>query len=135
MENKLRIVLADDHPLVRRFVREVLEAEGWQVCGEAADGKQAVDLAARETPDLVVLDLSMPVMNGFDAARLILKAMPQMNVLMLTMYDAEELVRAAGAIGAKGCVLKSDLQQLVAAVRALQIDRKASAENKVGICL
>jgi DNA-binding NarL/FixJ family response regulator len=134
MENKLRIVIADDHPLVRRFVREVLEAEGWQVCGEAADGRQAVDLAGREIPDLVVLDLSMPVMNGFDAARHILKAHPGMNVLMLTMYDAEELVRAASAIGARGCVLKSDLQRLVAAVRALQIGRQAPAENNVGIC-
>jgi len=116
-----RILVADDHALMRRGVREVLEdQEDWYVCAEAATGREAVELTVRQKPDVVVLDLSMPELNGLEAARQILQQLPQTEVLILTMHEAEELVREVLASGARACVLKSDLEQhLVAAVRAL----------------
>ena len=115
-----RILVADDHALMRRMVRHVLEdVEGWQVCGEAATGREAIEMAVRLKPDIVVLDLSMPELNGLEAARQILVQAPQTKVLILTMHDAKELLRAALASGASACVLKSDVQHLVTAVRTL----------------
>jgi len=116
-----RILVADDHALMRRGVREVLEdQEDWHVCAEAGTGREAVELTVRQKPDVVVLDLSMPELNGLEAARQILQILPQTEVLILTMHEAEELVREVLASGARACVLKSDLEQhLVAAVRAL----------------
>ena len=115
-----RILVADDHALMRRMVRHVLEdVEGWLVCGEAATGREAIEMAVRLKPDIVVLDLSMPELNGLEAARQILMQAPQTEVLILTMHDAKELMRAALASGARACVLKSDMQHLVTAVRAL----------------
>jgi DNA-binding NarL/FixJ family response regulator len=116
----LRILVADDHPAVRRFVCEVLTTEGWQICGQASNGREAVEIAVQEHPDVVVLDLSMPELNGLDAARRILKAMPQAIVLMLTMYESEELTQAVLESGVAACLLKSDLQHLVQKVRSLQ---------------
>lgn len=118
--NLLRILVADDHPAVRRFVCEVLTTEGWQICGQASNGREAVEIAVQEQPDVVVLDLSMPELNGLDAARRILKAMPQAIVLMLTMYESEELTQAVLESGVAACLLKSDLQHLVKKVRSLQ---------------
>jgi DNA-binding NarL/FixJ family response regulator len=116
-----RILVADDHALMRRGVREVLEhQEDWHVCGEAATGREAVALAARQKPDVVVLDVTMPELNGLEAARQILQKLPQTEVLILTMHEAEELMQEVVLAGARACVLKSDLEQhLVAAVRAL----------------
>jgi len=116
----MRILVADDHPSVRRFVCEVLTIEGWQICGEASNGREAVEIAVQQKPDVVVLDLSMPELNGLDAARRILEAMPQATVLMLTMYECEELTQAVLEAGAAACLLKSDLQRLVKEVRSLR---------------
>jgi DNA-binding NarL/FixJ family response regulator len=118
----LRILVADDHPVVRRGIRALLEGQAdWQVCGEAATGREAVEQAKRLDPDIVVLDLSMPEMNGLDATRLIARDAPRTQVLVLTMHRSEELAHQVVRAGAKGYVLKSDAdRELVAAVDSLQ---------------
>jgi DNA-binding NarL/FixJ family response regulator len=116
-----QIVIADDHELVREGLRKVLGTRpDWQVCGEAATGRQAVELANEKRPDLVILDISMPELNGLDAARQIRKESPRTEVLVLTMHDTDRLVRDVLAAGARGFILKSDAGRvLVQAVEAL----------------
>ena len=118
----LRILVADDHEVARRGVRALLESHpGWEVCGEAADGREAINLAARLKPDLILLDIGMPSLNGLDATRQILASAPDTRVLILTMHDSEQVVREVLAAGALGFLLKSDAgRDLVAAVEALQ---------------
>jgi DNA-binding NarL/FixJ family response regulator len=120
--NPLRIVIVDDHAVVRRGVRALLESQpGWEVAGEAVTGREAVDLAKRLCPDIVVMDLSLPELNGLDAARQILKESPRTEVLVLTMHHSEELVRNVLQAGARGYVLKSDADEsLIAAVESLR---------------
>jgi DNA-binding NarL/FixJ family response regulator len=118
----LRIVIVDDHAVVRRGVRALLESQrGWEVAGEAATGREAVDLAKRLQPDVMILDLSLPELNGLDATRQILKESPRTEVLVLTMHRSEELARNVLQAGARGYVLKSDADQsLIAAVESLR---------------
>jgi DNA-binding NarL/FixJ family response regulator len=118
----LRILIVDDHAVVRRGVRALLEGQpGWEVCGEAETGTGAVAAAARLKPDIVVLDLSLPELNGLDATRQILRESPRTDVLVLTMHHSEELAQQVLQAGARGYVLKSDAaESLVAAVRSLQ---------------
>ena len=120
--NPLRIIIVDDHAVVRRGVRSLLESQpGWEVAGEAVTGREAVDLAKRLYPDIVVMDLSLPELNGLDAARQILKDSPRTEVLVLTMHHSEELVRNVLQAGARGYVLKSDADEsLIAAVESLR---------------
>lgn len=117
----VRVLIADDHEVVRRGIRALLEMEaGWTVCGEAANGREAIALATTTAPDVAVLDVSMPELNGFEATRQIRKALPQCEVLILTMHDSEQVLREALAAGARGYVLKSDAgRNLIAAVDAL----------------
>jgi DNA-binding NarL/FixJ family response regulator len=90
-----RILVADDHDLMRRHVREILEQEkGWKVCAEAANGREAIDLATKERPDVAVLDLCMPEVNGLEAARHIHEQFPQTPIIIITMYDPHDLVPA-----------------------------------------
>lgn len=121
----LRILIADDHEVARRGIRALLESHpGWEVCGEAADGREAVNAASRLKPELVLLDIGMPSLNGLDATRQILAAEPDTHVLILTMHDSEQVVREVLAAGARGFLLKSDAgRDLVAAVEALQHHR------------
>jgi DNA-binding NarL/FixJ family response regulator len=118
----LRILIADDHEVARQGIRALLESHpGWEVCAEAKDGREAVELATNSKPDIVLLDIGMPNLNGLDAARQILAMFPTIRILILTMHDAEQVVREVLAAGARGFVLKSDAaRDLVAAVDALQ---------------
>ena len=118
----LRILIVDDHAVVRRGVRALLESQReWEVSGEAATGREAVELARKLQPDVVVMDLSLPELNGLEATRQILKESPRSEVLVLTMHHSEELARNVLQAGARGYVLKSDAdQQLIAAVQSLQ---------------
>jgi len=130
-----RILVADDHEVVRRGVRALIEAEaGWQVCGEALTGREAVDKAKQLAPDVVILDIGMPELNGLDAARQIRREAPTTEILILTMHESEQLIREVLTAGARGYVLKSDAgRDLVTAVHAL-VQRKpffASAAAQV----
>jgi DNA-binding NarL/FixJ family response regulator len=118
----LRILIADDHEVARQGIRALLESHpGWEVCAEAKDGREAVELATNSKPDIALLDIGMPNLNGLDAARQILAMSPAIRILILTMHDAEQVVREVLAAGARGFVLKSDAaRDLVAAVDALQ---------------
>ena len=117
-----RILIADDHEIVRQGLRAVVESHaGWELCGEASDGWDAVRKAAELNPDIIALDIGMPNLNGLDAAREILRANPKAKILFLTVYDTEQAVKTAVAVGAKGLILKSDAaRELVTAVEALQ---------------
>jgi DNA-binding NarL/FixJ family response regulator len=117
-----RILIADDHEVVRAGVRSLLEGRpDYEVCGEAATGRQVVALAQQLKPDIVILDVTMPELNGLEAARQILKAVPDVRVLILSVHETEELVRDIIEIGAHGYVLKSDAgRELTAAMQALR---------------
>jgi DNA-binding NarL/FixJ family response regulator len=121
----LRILIADDHELARRGIRSLLEGHiGWEVCGEARDGREAVELANGTKPDVILLDIGMPNLNGLEAARQILAASPDVAILILTMQDSDQVVREVLRAGARGFLLKSDAgKDLVAAVEALQLQR------------
>jgi DNA-binding NarL/FixJ family response regulator len=118
---ELRILLADDHDVVRKGLRGLLEGNpGWQVCGEAANGREAVKLAMRLKPDLAVLDLEMPELNGLEATRQIKKELPDIEVLIFTMHETDQFIRDALAAGARGYVLKADAgKYLIEGVEAL----------------
>ena len=118
----LRILIADDHAVVRRGVRAILESQpGWEVCGEVANGREAVEEVKRLKPDVVVLDVTMPELNGLEATRQILKDAPHTEVLILTMHSSEAVAGEALRAGARGVVLKSDADhELVLAVEALR---------------
>jgi len=121
----LRILIADDHEVARKGIRSLLESHpGWEICGEAKDGREAVDLAVQQKPDVLLLDIGMPNLNGLDAARQILTITPDARILILTIHDSEQVVREVLAAGARGFLLKSDAgRDLVAAVEALQNGR------------
>jgi DNA-binding NarL/FixJ family response regulator len=120
--NSLRILIADDYEVVRYGVRSLLQTHaGWEICGEAVDGRDAVAKAEQLKPDLVILDIGMPNLNGLDAACQILRLEPQTMILVLTMDESEHAMRQALLAGVRGFVLKSDAgSDLVAAVEALQ---------------
>jgi DNA-binding NarL/FixJ family response regulator len=116
----LRILIADDHPVVRRYVRELLESEeDWEVCAEAANGLEAVAMTSVHHPDIVVLDLSMPELDGLQAARKIHEMFPKTGLLIFTMHDPHELMEEVKAFGVRTCMLKTDLHQVAGAVRSV----------------
>jgi DNA-binding NarL/FixJ family response regulator len=121
----VNILLADDHNVVRKGVRKTLEEySDWQVCGEASDGREAVNLALELKPDIVVLDLTMPELNGIEATRQIKKSLPQTEVLIFTMHKTEEMILSAFEAGARGFVLKSkDELELVDAIKAISLHK------------
>lgn len=114
----LRIILADDHLIVRQGLRSILEQEAYTVLGEAGDGREAVRLAQELTPDVAVLDLAMPLLNGLDAAREITRVSPQTKTILLTMHTEDPYVMEAMRAGVKGYLLKTQAaQDLIRAVR------------------
>jgi len=121
MKRKIRILIADDHDIVRRGMRPLIESEwGWEICGEARDGHEAVALAEQLQPDVVVLDVAMPELNGIDATRQIKRLLPETEVLVFTGTESEALMHEIFAAGARGCVLKSDASDhLLPAIKAL----------------
>jgi DNA-binding NarL/FixJ family response regulator len=113
----LRVLLADDHPIVRQGLRVLLERDGFEVCGEAIDGREAVHLANETKPDVALLDLIMPRLNGLDAGREILRSGATQNVILLTMHTEEHQVASALRAGMRGYVLKTQAaEDLVRAV-------------------
>jgi DNA-binding NarL/FixJ family response regulator len=116
----LRILIADDHSILRRGLRAVLEEHaGWEVCGEASNGREAVEMATRLHPEICVVDISMPELNGIETTRRIRATLPGTEVVVLTVHDYENLASSLVAAGARGYVLKTDIAQgLTAAVEA-----------------
>jgi DNA-binding NarL/FixJ family response regulator len=117
----VRILIADDHELFRRGIAaELTQVPGWVVAADAANGRDAAAMAAEIKPDIIVLDLTMPELNGLDAARKIIAADPAARILILTAHESEQVVREVLNAGARGYVLKSDAGRvLVTAVQAL----------------
>jgi DNA-binding NarL/FixJ family response regulator len=116
----IRVLLADDHDVVRQGLHKILEDHhDWEVCGEASNGREAVDMARKLKPDVAVIDLSMPELNGLEATREIRRE-PETEVLVLTMHENDELIRESLIAGARGYVLKTDAgRRLVDAIEAL----------------
>jgi DNA-binding NarL/FixJ family response regulator len=115
-----RILLADDSPLMRKELRRLLEQNpGWEICGEAVDGRDAIDKVEELGPDLVVLDLVMPRLNGLEAAREIAKHFRTIPMLICTMYASPQLVEEARNAGARGIVSKAEVARLVNGIQAL----------------
>ena len=106
---RLRILVADDHSVVRTGLRTLLESEeGWQVCAEAANGREAVEKAGKLKPDVAVMDIGMPLLNGIEATRQMKEVSPKTEILILTMHDSESLIGEVLAAGARGYILKDD---------------------------
>ncbi|HTZ97319.1 MAG TPA: response regulator transcription factor [Terriglobales bacterium] len=121
----VRILIVDDHPVVRHGLKVLLgEHPGWEVIGEASDGVEAVDKAVTLDPDVIVLDVTMPRMNGLEACRRILQKDPNCEILVITQYDSQQMMREALACGARGYIVKSNAaRDLLAAVEAVSQHR------------
>jgi response regulator NasT len=124
----VRILIAEDETIIRLDLREILERAGFEVCAEARDGEEAVELASRERPDLAILDVRMPRLDGIEAARRILEARP-IPIVMLTAYGHDELVSRAVEAGVFGYLVKpfreSDLLPAIQAARARHEELRA----------
>ena len=116
----LKVLIVDDHEALRAGVRTVLESRGIEVCGEAANGQEALAKAVQLQPDLVILDITMPVLDGFTAAREITKRLPGIGILLLSMHESSSMVNVAKSSGARGYVAKSEgIARLIKAVDAV----------------
>lgn len=118
---KLRILIADDHALIRRGARTILQARrGWKIVGEATNGRETLEKTLKLKPDVVVVDISMPELDGVEVTRQIRKSLPDVKVLVLTMHESDQMIRRALDAGANGYLLKSDLiDDLPEAVRTV----------------
>lgn len=128
----VRILIADDHELVRRGLMATLTAvPEWTIVAEAANGREAVELALQRQPDIAILDLTMPEMNGLDATRRIGAELPQTRVIILTAHESEQLVREVLDAGARGYVLKSDAGRVLARAIEAVMDGRPFFTSKV----
>lgn len=118
---KLRILIADDHEIIRRGLKALLcSRPGWVICAEAATGREAISKAEEHRPDIVVMDIAMPVLNGLEATRRIRKMLPQTQVVVLSLHYSDQLVREVLDSGARSYILKSDASRdLFQAIEAL----------------
>jgi len=115
-----RVLIVDDHAVIRRGVQGILSTyPEWDLCGEADNGQEAIRLAGELAPEVVIMDVSMPGMNGLEATRIIHDVLPETKVLLLTLHSSSEFVRSAFRAGARGYVLKSDAENEL--VRALNV--------------
>lgn len=121
-----RILLADDHPFVRRGLRTILGSTSeYEVCGEASDGAETLELAERLRPEILITDISMPSPNGLEVAARLRESLPDTKVLILTMHDSAEMLRAAAVVGASGYLLKSDAEELlISALQSLHLGHR-----------
>lgn len=130
---EIKVLLADDHQMMRRGLRAIVEnMPGWSICGEASTGREAVELVAKLKPTIVVMDITMPDLNGLDALRQIKKLHPQVEVLMFTGIETEQIIRQVFEGGARSYILKTaGREELEKALRALA-DHKPYFTSQVG---
>jgi DNA-binding NarL/FixJ family response regulator len=115
----IRILIADDHEAVRRGLRSALAA-GWEVCADVVNGKDAVEKTAELNPDLIILDISMPVMGGLDAARLIRRANPNAKIVVFTMHESQQIKDEIARIGIQAHAVKSaPMKQLLETIKSV----------------
>jgi DNA-binding NarL/FixJ family response regulator len=128
----LRILIADDSDVVRRGVARLLATEpNWEVCGEAKDGREALRKAHEVLPDVVLLDINMPDLDGLNVARLLRKDVPQTKILVMSQYDATQMLPFVVAAGGDGCVDKSRLgTDLVASIRRIVTRKLTNRERR-----
>lgn len=130
---RVRILIADDHEVVRRGIAaQIAQRPDWEVVAEANNGRDAVELALRLEPTLIVLDLSMPELNGLAAAARIVAQQPEARILILTVHDSEQVVREVLAAGARGYVLKSDAGRILMAALDTLLEGGSFFTPKVG---
>ena len=119
-EMKARILIADDHAMMRKGLRTVIEPHlGWEICGEATTGMEALELAKSLKPDLVVLDVSMPVLNGLEVAHRISRSIPETKTLLFTMHNSPQFAKDVTKSGAQGYVCKSSGEEVL--VKAMEV--------------
>jgi DNA-binding NarL/FixJ family response regulator len=129
----IRVLVADDHEAVRSGLRFIIDSmAGWEVCGEAADGREAVELAIALKPAIVVMDMSMPGLNGLDATRQIRKLCPDAEILAFTGVDEEKLIHQMFEAGARGYILKTDPNEVIQAALRSLAEHKSYFTAKVG---
>lgn len=116
-----RVLVVDDHAFIRRGVNSILQSfPEWQLCAEAENGQEAVRLADELKPEVIIMDVSMPVLNGIEATKLISKSHPEIKIVLLTLHDSAELLRSGFRAGARGYLLKSDAErELLKALRVV----------------
>ena len=129
----IRILVADDHELMRGALRSLIQShEGWEVCGEAGDGDEAVPKAAALNPDAIILDLAMPRMDGLEAACHIRKASPSVPIILHTLYNSAQVERAAKVMGIYKVISKTNTVDLVAELESLFRDRAPTRTEPLG---
>lgn len=107
-----RVLIVDDHAFIRRGIQSILNScPGWEFCGEAENGVAAIRLAAELKPDIIIMDVSMPGLNGLEATRVIHEAQPNVKILLLTLHQSVEILRSGFRAGAQGYLLKSEAEQ------------------------
>ena len=115
-----RVLIVDDHAFIRRGVQTILHSfPEWEFCGEAENGKEAIRLADELKPEVIIMDVSMPGLNGIEATRAIRKTQPDIKIVLLTLHESAELLRSAFRAGARGYLLKTDAEQEL--VKALTV--------------
>jgi len=120
----IRVLIADDHDATRKGVRTILSHDGMEVCGEASNGIEAVTNAVQLRPDIVILDLTMPLMGGFEAVRELHKVLPDIPILFYSMHESDQLIKELKRVGVQGFVSKSEISKaLTEAVNALVVQK------------
>ena len=127
-----RVIIVDDHPFVRRGIQSILKGfSQWELCGEADNGGDAIRIAAEKNPELVIMDISMPGINGIEAARTIHERNPGTKIILLTLHDSPELVRSAFRAGVQGYLLKVDAERELVKAMKIVLDDGAYISPKV----
>jgi DNA-binding NarL/FixJ family response regulator len=128
-----RVLIVDDHAFIRRGVQSILRPfPEWEFCGEADNGNDAIRLAGELNPEVIVMDVSMPGLNGIEATRAIRKAQPEAKIVLLTLHDSADLVRSAFRAGVRGYLLKTDVEQELVKALTIVIGNGSYISPKIG---